>query len=289
MADIKDYKCNYENSAGINEDFTEELDISFPEVHHSAEAMAKLSSAMKEYDGAPFCELPFCHTVEAEALGGIINLGDGKQGPRTKAYITKDITELLELPEIDYSRGRIHDVIEAARILVENGEQVMFEVCGPVTIMNALIDPKYLFKGMRKQPELMKELYWKIGLEMIRFMKEIKNAGVQIISYADVVASVNILGPKMCEDYTREFTYEYVKELEKLSDDQTIVAMCPKTTFALLGCGLAELRDVKLPEPMSYQDATIYLAGKVRLGGLSCMKNAKYYLKDGIYKELVLK
>ena len=52
--------------------------------------MAKPSKALKDHDGAGFCELPFCHTVEAEALGGINYVEMTMTGPRAKEYIYTD-------------------------------------------------------------------------------------------------------------------------------------------------------------------------------------------------------
>ena len=52
----------------------------FPGRYLRHETMARLSKALKVHDKAVFCELPFCHTVEAEALGGIVNYGDEKLG-----------------------------------------------------------------------------------------------------------------------------------------------------------------------------------------------------------------
>ena len=63
---------------------TRELDLKFPDAYMQHETMAALSKALKRHDGASFCELPFCHTVEAEAMGGIINYGNEKTGPRAK-------------------------------------------------------------------------------------------------------------------------------------------------------------------------------------------------------------
>lgn len=65
--------------------------------------------------------------------------------------------------EIDFSTGRIYEVLEACRILVEKGENVVLDVAGPFTVMNVLIDPVHIFKAMRKKPELMKEVFWRLG------------------------------------------------------------------------------------------------------------------------------
>ena len=149
MGEIKDFNCTYDNSAGINGEVTEGLGLTFPDAYLHADTMAKLSRALKEHDGAAFCELPFCHTVEAEAMGGLVNYGNDK------------------------------------RMLREQGEHVVLQVSGPFTILNVLIDARYVFKAMRKQPEVMKEVFWKLGNEVLRFMEEAKKYGVDLISYAD--------------------------------------------------------------------------------------------------------
>ena len=79
MGEIKDFNCTYDNSAGINGEVTEGLGLTFPDAYLHADTMAKLSRALKEHDGAAFCELPFCHTVEAEAMGGLVNYGNDKK------------------------------------------------------------------------------------------------------------------------------------------------------------------------------------------------------------------
>jgi uroporphyrinogen-III decarboxylase len=48
-----------------------------------------VSKKLKDKNRSDFCELPFCHTLEAESMGGEVNYGDETNGPRAKAYITK--------------------------------------------------------------------------------------------------------------------------------------------------------------------------------------------------------
>ena len=244
MGEIKDFKCTYNNSVGINEDVTKDADLDFPEAYLHWDTMAELSKLLKKHDGAPFCELPFCHTVEAEAMGGVINYGNEKVGPRAGKYICSTVEEILELPQINFEEGRIHEVLLACRELFEEGEQVILDVSGPFTILNVLIDAKYVFKGMRKMPELMKKIYWKLGDEILRFMKEAERFGVTMISYADSSGGLNILGPKMAGKVVEDFTYDFLKKLEDELKPETLVILCPKTTFALLGANSA--RTVRL-------------------------------------------
>ena len=289
MADIKDFRCTYANSAGINEEVTRKLNLTFPEAYLHWDTMAAISLALKETDGAGFCELPFCHTVEAEAMGGIVNFGNEKIGPRAKAYICTKPEELLHLKEMDFSQGRLHEVLLACQHLRQNGENVLLEIAGPFTILNVLMDIKYVFKGMRKQPELMKQVFWKIGDQLLKFIKEAQKYGVNMISYADSSGAVSIIGPAMAEQVVEFFTYEFIKKAEALIGDEAVLLLCPRTTLALIGTDKAAFADVALPEPMRYGEACAWMIGKEKILGQMCIKNINYTLQNGICKAVRLK
>ncbi|MGN1164938.1 MAG: uroporphyrinogen decarboxylase family protein, partial [Lachnospiraceae bacterium] len=239
-------------------------------------------------DGAAFCELPFCHTVEAEAMGGRINYGDENVGPRAKEYICTSVEDVLKLPEIDFTTGRIHEVLLACQELKEQGEDVVLQISGPFTILNVLIDARYVFKAMRKKPELMKEVFWKLGDQILRFMEEACRYGVGMISYADSSGGVGILGPKMAEQVVEDFTCEFLKKAGKTVGEKTLILLCPKTTYALIGTGKARLRDVKLPAPENYGKACVQMIGKIQFAGQMCIKNRKYRLENGIIQSVEL-
>lgn len=289
MGDIKDFKCTYDNASENSPEIAKKLGLAFPDAYLHADTMAALSKANKEGSENAVCILPFCHTVEAEAMGGIITLGNEIAGPRAKEYVYTNYEELVNLPSIHLDEGRIHEVLLACKMLKEQGEYVVLEVCGPITILNVLIDTKYIFKGMRKNPELMKQVFERLGDEILRYMEEAKKYGVDFISYADSAGGVNILGPKMAEQMVEDFSYEFLKKAEKLADDKTMIMLCPKTTFTLLGTDKAELVDVELSGPMRYTEGCIEALGRVKMVGQQCVKNVGYMLAEGKIKEVVLK
>lgn len=289
MGEIKDFKCTYDNASENSPEVARTLDLAFPDAYLHADTMALLSKANKEKGGGSACILPFCHTVEAEAMGGIITLGNEVAGPRAKEYLCTDVEALLDLPDIDFSKGRIHEVLLACKKLREEGEHVVLEVSGPMTILNVLIDPKYVFKGMRKKPEIMKQVFEKLGKEVIQYVKEAKKCGVDMISYADSAGGVNILGPKMAQQMVEIFTYDFLKKLQTLADDKTLILLCPKTTFALLGTEKAELTDVEISGEMPYGQGCVEVIGKAKIVGQQCIKNISYKLSQGTIKEVVLK
>ncbi|XCP86690.1 uroporphyrinogen decarboxylase family protein [Roseburia hominis] len=288
MREIRDFHCTYDNSIGIYGDVAGRLGLSFPDAYLHAGTMAELSKALKQYDGAAFCELPFCHTVEAEAMGGSIQYGDAVAGPRAKEYVCNSLEEVLALPAIDFGSGRIHEVLLACQMLKESGEHVVLEVSGPFTILNVLIDAKYVFKGMKKKPELVKEVFWKLGVQILAFMEEAKRYGAEFISYADSSGSVSILGPHMVRQVAEGFTRDFLKKARQIADENTMLLLCPKTTFALLGLGMLTFRDRLLAEPMRYGDACLSMKGTVKIAGQTCIKNINYRLESRIFKEIVL-
>ena len=285
---ISDFNCTYDNAIEISPEITKDLKLSFPDAYMHADTMVKIAHAMNRKEGASFCMLPFCHTVEAEAMGGIVNMGDGNFGPRAKEYCCTSAAELLELPEIDYSKDRIHEVLEACRILRKQGEHVALMISGPFTIFNVLIDPKYVFKAMRKQPELMKNVFRKIEKELLRFIKVAISYGVDMISYADSSGGVNILGPKMAGQVVADFTYDFLKKAAELMDGKAMLLLCPKTTLALIGTERACYVDHELPEVMRYGDACISMIGQVSVVGQMCIKNIDYQLENKKLREIKL-
>lgn len=132
MSSIKDFKCTYDNGVLEHSKIVEELGFTFPDVYLHADKMAALSKRQKEKQGNSICVLPFCHTVEGEAMGGIITLGNEVAGPRAKEYLYTDYKELGEINEIDFTKGRIQEVLQACQILHEQGEHVNLKFQAPL-------------------------------------------------------------------------------------------------------------------------------------------------------------
>ena len=288
MEKIVDFKCTYNNSAGINEEVTRNLKLSFPQAYKHCETMTLIAKELKKHDNAAFCELPFCHTVEGEAMGGIINYGDEKIGPRAKEYVCKSADDVLNLKSIDFTKGRISEVLKACTYLRNEGENIVLEISGPFTILNVLMDATRVFKIFRKEPEKMKQIFDKFQNEILNFIEEGQRAGANLISFADSSGGVNILGPKMMKESVDMFTYPFLKRAEKIIDDKTILLLCPKTTFALLGTNKASLYDIELSKPMKYGEGCIEAIGKTKIAGQMCIKNINYELTEGKIKGIKL-
>lgn len=288
MGKIIDFQCTYDNSAGIRKEITEKMTLTFPEAYKHWYSMAQLALEIKKYDRANFCALPFCHTLEGEALGGKINYGDENIGPRAKDYICTTAEELLGLPEIDFSKGRIAETLKACRYLSEKGENVLLYISGPFTIMNVLADSRHIFKIFVKNPEAMKAIFDRLQNEILGFVEAAQKSGVNMISYGDSIGGLNILGPKLSVQVVEMFTYPLFKRIEKILSNEAIVLLCPKTAFALLGTEKAIWKDIDLGTPMEYSQGCVKIIGQAKFVGQMCIKNKGFQLKNGIIKTISL-
>ncbi len=280
---IPDFPCTYDNSVGIREEVTKELNLVFPQAYKDRETMAAISLALKKHDNTDFCQLPFCHTVEGEALGGCVNYGDGKTGPRAKEPICYTPQDVLDLPEISYHTGRIHEVLKACESLSKQGETVVLEIAGPFTILNVLADAAVTFKWLRKEPEAMKLIFDKLKAELLRYMEQACRAGVKIISYADSTGGVNIIGPVNMEKTVEQFTYPLLKEAHKILPRDMLIHLCPKTSLALISTGKAQWKEQPLSKTgLSYGNGMEEMLGKARFVGEACIKDVGRRLEEAM-------
>lgn len=292
MATIIDYKCKARDEINLDESKLKEHGIKYPDVHTDHIQMRNLSLLIKEEEGNPLCKLPFCHTMEGQALGAIINFGDNKNGPRGGEYLYSNIDELKELISIDFNKGRIEQVFKACSDLKNQGQIVMLSVSGPFTILNLLIEARYVFRGFKKEPEFMYKILEKIKTEIISMVTRAKNHGVDIISYGDSIGGLNILGPKLLREVTEKFTYPLLKDLEKIADEKLIIHLCPKTVFALIGTEKAVFEDKKLSitnnKEITYYDGIVQSIGQIKFVGETCIKNSEHILERGNIKSIIL-
>lgn len=288
MIKFRDFECPYSNAVGICDEATQGTGLTFPDAYFHADTMVKLALAVKEHEGAAFCMVPFCYTLEGEALGGNVNFGSGNVAPHGGAYAFDDIHQLLDLPDIDFSAGRMHETLLACKALADAGEHVLFVASGPFTVLNVLIDARHVFKAFRKEPEVVGRIYEHLLSQSFELMTQAKAHGAEFLSFGDSAGGVNLIGPKLMEQLTRDYSYTFVKRASALADESTMVLLCPKTSYALVQMGYAEFVEHPLSGPMRYGEACIEMLGKVPVGGQLCVKSIDHVLKNAKFKEVRL-
>ncbi|AFQ45175.1 uroporphyrinogen decarboxylase family protein [Desulfosporosinus meridiei] len=290
MIQFTNYKCpEGSDTSGFTERVVEKVGLPFPEAYTYGEGMARIACTLREAEGGTLCMVPFCHTVEAENLGGNIKLGTAAIGPRCREPVCQDEEDLLGLPALDFEKGRLKETLEAVKLLKAAKEAVGIEICGPMTILNNLSDISRVFKIWRKNPEVIEKVVEKIRLQLLRYIEKSLEVGVDFIAFEDPVGGLNILGPKYFELQGRHFSRPFVEEALKIIGGQVVMHLCPKTALQLTALGMAEWESYPLPEPMSYAQACLELRGQVNFVGNVCIHNRNSMLKDAQIKTLKLR
>lgn len=274
MYQFLDYKCKIgSDTGGLDDEVVKKINMNFPKGYTTAEGMVKIAKANKEQQKMTMCLLPFCHTVEAENFGGNINLGTAKIGPRCGEYAYENIHDLLNIPDLDFKRGRLYEVIKAIKDLKSKGEKVAVNITGPITILNNLINPSKIFRTWRKDPETITAIIERLRVQILLYLEKAIEAGADVLAFEDPVGALNILGPKYFESQGKNFSYPFMIDAIKLVNNKAVLHICPKTTLQLISLELAEWDEIQLNEVMSYEEAYIKLKDKISSTGNICIHN----------------
>ena len=246
-----DFKCTGDDLERIPEEVLRKTGISFPGAHLDKRSMATLAGELRKHSEDVITTVPFCVTVEAEAYGGHIKLGDAMHGPRVETYRFTSIKEMSDLQSLDLSKGRIKEVLDAVELLAEAREKVALSVEGPFTILSSLIDPTDYYKGLRKNPQQIQDILTVIEEGIIRYSLEGINRGASIISYGDPVGAIGIIGPKVYREYSGPSSWRIIKGITEASG-KVLLHLCGKTSTALEKIEMAKSYPIETDGTMTY-------------------------------------
>jgi [methyl-Co(III) methanol-specific corrinoid protein]:coenzyme M methyltransferase len=132
----------------------EEINAFWPEAHSDAEKMAKLGSSLYELAGLECARIPFCLTVEAEAMGCKVDLGNKDKTPQISETPFKSGND-IDVPDDFLSNGRVPIVLEAVEKLKEQYGDILpiiVGVTGPFTLAGHLLGVENLVRYMKTNP-----------------------------------------------------------------------------------------------------------------------------------------
>lgn len=285
-----EFKCVGDNLEIIPDSIVNNTGITFPRAHTENTLMCLLAKELKNYKKDSICRVPFCVTVEAEALGGNIKLGDMKTGPRVSSYAYDTIEDLKNIKNIDFHNGRINEVLEAVEKLSNEGECVTLSVEGPFTILSSIIDPLVFYKGTRKNKEKVDEFLKVLEDNIVSYIIEGVKRGAKIISYGDPVGSLDIVGPKIYKQYSGKISFNILKRVEPYLDN-AVVHLCGKTSTAFEKLGISKSRAIEFREEITYGEAIKKILKErndVKFIGNSCIKRTPFIMKKPVVWEVKL-
>lgn len=197
----------------ITTELMEDCGVKWPDAHINSQMMADLALASYEYGCFENAGLPFCMTVEAEALGAGVTLGDFKTEPHVISYAIESVSEWKKLRTANLNEGRSRVVIDAIKILKEKNLDIPIigNLTGPISTASSVMEPVVFYKELRKKKEDAHAYMEFVTDELIAFGRAQIEAGADVIAISDPSGTGEIMGPKYFEEYA-------VKYLNKLID-----------------------------------------------------------------------
>jgi [methyl-Co(III) methanol/glycine betaine-specific corrinoid protein]:coenzyme M methyltransferase len=197
----------------------------WPEAHTNPELMAKLAIANHELSGLEAVRLPYCLTVLVEAMGCEINMGTKNRQPSVTAHPYPKDLEGASVPADLLQRGRIPAVLEAIKIIREKvgpDVPIIGGMEGPITIASDLVSVKSFMKWSLKKTDLFEQALDLATEAAIIYANALVEAGADIISVADPVASPDLMSP----DSFKKFLKARLQKFSSSVDSVTVLHIC---------------------------------------------------------------
>ena len=127
--------------------------VYLPEAHTDARMMADLAKAIYDNDCFENYGVPFCMTVEAEALGASCTMGTQLFEPHVTGYAIDTVEDYKKLKPMDLEAGRAKVTLDAIRLLKAETKDVPIigNIVGPVSVASSVCEPTRYYKQMRQK------------------------------------------------------------------------------------------------------------------------------------------
>ena len=200
----------------------------WPDAHSDVELMVKLAAAAYEVVGLKGIKVPFELTVEAEAFGSTLNMGNEGRNP----YVIKPAYENID--QIDFSddifeKGRFDVVFKALEKLNEKyGDflPIYPQIVGPYTLLGHLIGTEKMLRMTLKEKDSVKEALMLLADFNIEYAKRVMESGGNILCIADPTASGDLISPISF----RDLLLPAYQKISSRTDFPIILHICGNTT-----------------------------------------------------------
>lgn len=269
------FSCNH----GALEELPPELaarGADFIPAYKECGPMLEAAKFIAEKEGSSVVKLPFCVTIEAEAMGAEVEYPDNGSLPAMKSF-TDSVEGLSEsIKNIDFSNGRIREVLKAIAAVREEGGRSILKVEAPFTILLLMAELTDVIKCHRSKPELLRKLLDRISENVESYIRQAAAAGADIISYADPSGAISLMGPELSAQCSGEVTMALLRRLyDSPPPEGCVIHLCGRTSSTLEELGLASFSS-RIVE--GHQSLNEYLLkakcpGRVLVTGHDCALN----------------
>lgn len=253
----------------------EQLSVAHPQdIHMNADVIFQVAQGMEQ---SGWVRLPFCNTLLAEALGATPTLS--VSGARIKEPAFAKPEEFLERNL--QMTPRLGVMLEALAQLSKAGKKVAYNIEGPFTVLCALLPMNKVFSALRKP--VGKQLLSQVEEWIVRYAEMAVERGAKIISFADPIATVDILGRQM---FVNQYVPCLIHLLVRLQErfPQVVIHLCGKLTQSLIDTKQCTLTRWEGKTGQSYGQTLTEFCGKGGIVGHYCLN---YLGANRNYLELI--
>ncbi len=219
----------------------EDSQCRWPEAHVNPQAMALLTLETSRRAGVENVGVPFCMTVEAEAMGARIDLGSLEHEPSVAVYPMESVADTGRLQNLDPLSGRAKVCVEAVRLLHAQtpGLPVFANLTGPISLATSLIEPLIFYRSLVNNKEAAHALM-KIVVDNLKiFGDALIEAGADLVCIADPSASGELIGKKSFSEFALPYINQLLGHFRRKYGIPSIVHICGKVHS--LGTALEEI------------------------------------------------
>ncbi|MGN0592162.1 MAG: uroporphyrinogen decarboxylase family protein [Ruminococcus sp.] len=204
----------------------------------SGKAMYQAALLNRTESESDFLKIPLNYNTELIAFGGNI-VWNGRRFI-SGGYMMQNIDEIESLLQLEYQDG-LFDQVYACLEEAAPSDKILLCVEGPFSVLCALIDMLRVVRGMKTHRQLITDVLEHMTDILSQYLIRALQLHVKVISLADPVGSVQLLGRKRYSEFCGTYIIRLLKQMEPFLDNACI-HLCGKCSTDLENCGLVTSR-----------------------------------------------
>lgn len=270
-------------TVGVTVEAMKQVDASWPQAHRDPRRLARLAASTFELTGVPCCTVPFCLTLEGEALGCPVEWGSQATQPQIMEHLESSFDDFA-VPGDILSRGRIPALLEAISLLAASQRDVQpvnMKVVGPLTLACTLFGAERILLATIEEPDAVKRLLNVLAQFAIELSRAAIQAGADTITVADPAASGDLLSA----DQFVEFALPYEAQVFATVPVPTALHICGYTIDLMPHIGATGALAFSFEEKVEVKDARRLLGDVVSIGNVAPVRTLLNGGPDDVLRE----
>lgn len=282
---MQGFACIGKGEKPLTDDILQKAGVTAFCAYNKASAMARAAEIISQENDDCLCKVPFSNTIEAQQWGSQISISSIDNS----VFISNSASDKLEtlncLREWNLKSGPVREVLLAVRELAEADKNPVLNLNGPFSVLSMLTSASELYRALKRQPELVKNLCTVIIEQLVSYAREAVKNGAVIISYADSVIVPGLISPKLCSEICAPITLQAIKNIAAAVKNTT-VHVCSRTMGIIRDMPLYQIIEADAAG-MKYGEAVLQIPGPTeekRIVVNGCLQQSGRRMERGVIR-----